>query len=360
MRFHQKILKWFHAHGRHDLPWQQNPTAYRVWVSEIMLQQTQVATVIPYFERFIQRFPTLQSLAQAHLDEVLAIWAGLGYYGRAKNLHRSAQIIVQAHQGIFPIDYDMVLQLPGIGPSTAGAILSLSTQQSYPILDGNVKRVLSRHFGIDGWPGDPAVSKKLWTFSAANTPKKEAHHYTQAIMDLGATLCTQSKPQCPRCPIQSSCIAHASNRIAEIPGKAPRKTIPCQSTQMLLLIHPQTHQVLLEKRPTQGIWGGLWSLPECALDLDGAQWAQQAFSCAVKAAHKLPLLKHRFTHFQLDIHPIILSTQATRLPKLAMPYQWHADAAIEHLGLPSPVKALVAQLRTHLLWSKAHASIAVL
>jgi len=347
MHFSQKVLNWFDHFGRHDLPWQDNPSSYRVWISEIMLQQTQVTTVIPYFERFIKQFPTIQKLAKAPLDEIYHLWAGLGYYARAKNLHRSAQIIVSHHQGKFPSDFDKVLELPGIGRSTAGAILSISQQQRFPILDGNVKRVLSRHFAVSGWPNDLKNMEKLWALSEKTTPKVRVDHYTQAIMDLGATVCTRSKPKCKLCPIASTCQARKLNRVQDFPGTRPKLEKPLKSTSVLMLICERG--ILLEKRASKGIWGGLWSLPECPVNTNIKEWCQQSFKLTLQKSKQWAAFRHTFTHFHLDIHPVLCHLKTQEKTKVKpnsdlnnnTNYQWHSWKGIQKLGLPAPIKKLL-------------------
>ncbi|MGD8746674.1 MAG: A/G-specific adenine glycosylase, partial [Gammaproteobacteria bacterium] len=255
--FARRVLDWFEVSGRHDLPWQIDPSPYRVWVSEIMLQQTQVATVIPYFERFIARFPAIRELADADLDEVLHLWSGLGYYARARNMHRAARTVCEHHGGRFPEAFDEVAALPGIGRSTAGAILALSLGQRHPILDGNVKRVLCRHEGLEGWPGRPAVEKALWEISDRLTPDDGVAEYTQAMMDLGATICRRGRPDCDRCPVSGDCVARSQGRQQELPTPRPRRERPLRRTHMLLISDPDG-RVLLERREPSGIWGGLW------------------------------------------------------------------------------------------------------
>ena len=255
------LIAWHEHHGRHDLPWQQRRTAYRVWVSEIMLQQTQVATVIPYYERFMLRFPDVGTLAAAPVDEVLHLWSGLGYYARARNLHRAAVCITQEHAGCFPRDFDAVARLPGIGRSTAGAILALSLGERFPILDGNVRRVLSRHFGVEGSPSDRAIQQKLWELSDDCTPTKHVDTYTQAVMDLGATVCVRRNPSCAACPVAATCVAHRSGRQHELPAPKPARTRRLRQVFMLAAVR-EDGGVLLERRPESGIWGGLWCLPE--------------------------------------------------------------------------------------------------
>jgi len=302
--FDQRVLNWFDEHGRKHLPWQQQPTPYRVWVSEIMLQQTQVATVIPFYKRFMESFPTLNTLAAAPIDDVLAHWSGLGYYARARNLHRCAITVVAEHNGAMPETLSELEALPGIGRSTAGAILSLALGQAQPILDGNVKRVLARHQAIAGWPGQTAVLKQLWQLSEGVTPSQRTGPFNQAMMDLGATLCTRTKPRCVDCPVAADCQGLATGEPTQFPGKKPKKEKPVQSTVMLLLRNA-AGATLLERRPPTGIWGGLWSLPEVpaaqavAAWLDAAGLAADPITC--DAADSLMRFRHTFSHYHLDI-----------------------------------------------------------
>jgi len=343
--FSDSLLAWHRAHGRHDLPWQRDPAPYRVWVSEIMLQQTQVTTVIPYFERFMRRFPDCPTLAAAPLDDVLHHWSGLGYYARARNLHRAAQSIVTVHGGDFPQQLDAVLSLPGIGRSTAGAILALSRGERHAILDGNVKRVLTRHFAIAGWPEAIAVQTKLWTLADSLTPVNAAARYTQAIMDLGATVCTRSHPQCGRCPVAATCAAHRQGRTHELPTRRSRRTLPERAARFLLL-HTGT-QWLLERRPPCGIWGGLWSFPELAADDDPTTWC---------AAHDLQLsdmpvalesVVHTFTHFRLTITPLRAAVRTAGTTCMDSDrWLWYNSAAPARVGLATPVANLLTTLST--------------
>lgn len=296
------VLNWYEKQGRHDLPWQHNRSLYRVWLAEIMLQQTQVATVIPYYQRFLQQFPDLPGLAQSSLDEVLTLWAGLGYYTRARNLHKAAVVIHQQYGGCFPERFEEVLALPGIGRSTAGAILSQALGQRHAILDGNVKRVLCRYFAIDGWPGKMEVEKQLWLEAEACTPHESLVDYTQAMMDLGATVCKRSSPQCPDCPLQTGCRAYATQRVAELPTRKPRKILPVKTTRMLL-ITDENGAVMLEKRPPTGIWGGLWSLPEVAIEEQVEQVCQQRWGLKVEDNTDSDAFRHTFSHYHLDITP---------------------------------------------------------
>ena len=342
--FSQQLLNWFDQHGRHDLPWQVDRSPYRVWVSEIMLQQTQVTTVLPYFERFMARFPTLETLAHASLDDVLHLWTGLGYYARARNLHKAANIIVTDHVGRFPNVYEAVLALPGIGPSTAGAILAQSLGQRYAILDGNVKRVLTRLHAIEGWPGQKIVEQQLWQLSEMYTPNTRLADYTQAIMDLGATVCTRSKPRCDICPVRADCQARQLNSTSQFPTPKAKKALPVRQTRMLLLQN-QDGQFLLQQRPPTGIWGGLWSFPECPLETDINQWCQQQLGMIIGPCQQATVLRHTFSHFHLDIHPIRARlkdhTDQVMEPAATL---WYNSRQPVALGLPAPIKQLLEQL----------------
>ncbi len=301
--FSQPLLNWFDTHGRHDLPWQENISPYRVWVSEIMLQQTQVATVIPYFKRFMLSFPNVEVLAKATQDEVLSHWAGLGYYARGRNLHKAARQIVEQHDGIFPSQFDDILALPGIGRSTAGAILSISLNQRFAILDGNVKRVLSRYFGIHGWPGEKKIEADLWHKADLLTPPKRFADYTQAIMDLGATTCKRSKPLCGVCPVQKSCVALKREETHSIPASKPKKDKPVKRAFFLLLLNSE-RQVLLRKRPQKGVWAGLWSLPEFD-SLQGFKESIESQTTVIESLVEWNYFRHTFTHYHLDIYPLV-------------------------------------------------------
>ena len=312
--FADQVLNWFDRHGRKDLPWQQNPTPYRVWVSEIMLQQTQVTTVIPYYQRFMQRFPDVLSLANAPMDEVLQLWEGLGYYSRARNLHKTAQIVRDTYGGEFPTDIAGMESLPGIGRSTAGAILSLSLGQAHAILDGNVKRVLARYHAIAGWPGEPRIIQQLWQQAETHLPKQRNADYTQAMMDMGATLCTRSKPLCLLCPIQCGCQAHQQGNPLAYPGKRPPKTNPQRYAFALLLSNPQG-ELLLTKRPPTGVWGGLWSFPEFpSVELLQA-WLAEKCSQQTLTLELLPIMTHGFSHYTLHLQPcrVQLHTPSARI-----------------------------------------------
>jgi A/G-specific adenine glycosylase len=334
-RFASRVLAWAREHGRRDLPWQRRPTPYRVWVSEIMLQQTQVATVIPYYRRFVTRFPHVRALAAAEPDEVLALWSGLGYYARARNLHAAAQRVVDEHGGRFPRTLEALLALPGIGRSTAGAILSLALDQRHAILDGNVKRVLARHAGVDGWPGAPAVSRALWAEAEARLPGAGCGAYTQAMMDLGASVCRARDPDCGRCPVAADCAARRDARVEELPARRPRRRVPERAATFLLLRDP-AGALLLERRPPAGVWGGLWCFPECA-DAHALAPRLAAYGLrARRAATELAPVCHTFSHFRLRITPLLLEVaEASELRWL------HPDAA-GSAPLAAPVARLVA------------------
>ena len=343
--FANTLLHWFDQAGRHDLPWQHPRSAYRVWISEIMLQQTQVSTVMPYFERFMATFPDITSLAAAPLDKVLHLWTGLGYYARARNLHKAAVLMAENFEAKFPQQFDEVLKLPGIGRSTAGAILAQAFGQHHPILDGNVKRVLSRVFAIAGWSGQKQVEQRLWQLAEEYTPRQRTTDYTQAIMDLGATLCTARKPACSDCPFATDCQAHLAGQVACYPGTKPRKTIPVRVTHMLLL-QDQSGQILLQQRPPTGIWGGLWSFPECPLDTDIHAWCKQRFGLKLdRSLHHNDRIRHSFSHFHLDIHPVVArvqgGTSTIMEPDATL---WYNTQQPDALGLPTPVKQLLEQL----------------
>lgn len=299
--FSTRLIAWQKQFGRHDLPWQNTTDPYAIWVSEIMLQQTQVTAVIGYYSKFMQRFPTIAALAQASQDEVLQYWSGLGYYSRARNLHNAAQTIMDDFGGVFPQDFAAIQTLPGIGRSTAAAIASFAFGQTQTILDGNVKRVLARHFAIEGWPGTPKIEQAMWSLAENLLPENDIQAYTQGLMDLGATLCTRSRPQCPRCPLQSTCLALQQQRVSALPTPKPRKTTPEKHTTMLILL--QGDQVMLEKRPPSGIWGGLWSFPELEQGVDHVVFAQQHLGVTAQPEKTLPKLSHAFTHFKLHITP---------------------------------------------------------
>ena len=344
--FSDHIIAWQRQQGRHDLPWQNTRDPYAIWVSEIMLQQTQVTAVIPYYQRFMVRFPSISSLASASEDEVLQHWSGLGYYSRARNLHAAAQQLMQAFGGSFPQHPEIIQQLPGIGRSTAAAIAAFAFGYRDAILDGNVKRVLTRHFGIEGWPSQPAIEKKLWELAVSLLPEGNIEAYTQGLMDLGATLCTRSKPECGRCPLQNECVAHRDDRTSTLPTPKPRKTLPERSTTMLLLL--DGNEVMLEKRPSTGIWGGLWSLPEITETETAVQAAKSRFGLETRMKPVLPVLSHTFTHFRLHITPQPLQVSA-RLKQHQQPgIVWLDIEDATGAALPTPVRKLLQQLHQKL------------
>jgi len=358
--FAAAVLDWFRAHGRKDLPWQQAPTPYRVWISEIMLQQTQVAVVIPYYLRFLERFPRLPALAAAAEDEVLHLWSGLGYYARARNLHRAARVVVERHGGALPRDIDTLQSLPGIGRSTAGAILSLSLDQRHPILDGNCKRVLARCFAVDGWPGRSPVLARLWQLAETLTPAAGVARYNQAMMDLGATLCTRAAPACRRCPLAARCIAFRQGRPDAYPAARPKRELPLRQTRMLL-VQDTGRRLLLRRRPPAGIWGGLWVPPELDADpdsngtvsgspptgewtLQAVDWCRRHLGCAAEPLEMLPARRHTFTHFALDIQPVAVRLRsAPSVIADAAAGVWIDPAAPGSLGLPAPIRRLLAE-----------------
>jgi A/G-specific adenine glycosylase len=333
MVFAEKLIAWQRRHGRNDLPWQGTTDPYRIWLSEVMLQQTQVAAVIPYYERFLRRFPTVEALACASEDEVLQLWSGLGYYARGRNLHAAARTI--AANG-FPRSSEQIQTLPGIGRSTAAAIAAFAFGERAAILDGNVKRVLARYFGIEGWP----IEDRLWKHAQRLLPKKDLESYTQGLMDLGATVCLRSNPRCETCPVNLQCKARKLKRTAEIPAPRPRKPLPQKSVTWLVLL--DRGQILMEKRPAPGIWGGLWSFPEApAKDLEG--YCRRTLGCEVATKKKLQPLEHGFTHFRLQIRPLLC--QVTKKPSLESPGRLWIDLAdAAQAAVPTPVRTLLARL----------------
>ncbi len=330
------LLSWHSDHGRHDLPWQNTQDAYRIWVSEIMLQQTQVATVIDYYQRFMQRFPTIVALANAPTDEVLHLWTGLGYYARARNLHKAAQIVATQHKGKFPTNFDEVIALPGIGRSTAGAILAFSTQQRFAILDGNVKRVLARFYAVEGWYGKKAVEQRLWGLAEQNTPDKNVHVYTQAIMDFGATLCSRSKPKCQDCPLADDCLAYKHQRVTELPHGKPKTAKPTKQTYMLL-VKNANDEFLLKQNPPSGIWGGLWCPPQTkALEQDITISGH-----TIETLETLPMYKHTFSHYHLEITPVLCRLSGAVSQACEDDQTWYMLNSDQELGLAAPVKKLL-------------------
>jgi A/G-specific adenine glycosylase len=337
-----RLVAWHAQRGRHDLPWQKQRSAYRVWVSEIMLQQTQVGTVIPYFERFMQRFPDVLALADAPADEVLHLWTGLGYYARARNLQRAAQKIRDEHGGEFPATLETVMGLPGVGRSTAGAILALSAGARHPILDGNVKRVLARHALVEGAPDQAATLTALWALADEHTPREHVDTYTQAIMDLGATVCTRANPRCAECPIAADCRARIERRTADLPARK-RARAARKSRRAIMLVARRNGAVLLVQRPPTGIWGGLWCLPEFDDRDDAARYARRELVNARLAATPLPDVEHSFTHFDLVITPLVAECRdATRVAEPGA--LWYDLENPARVGLPAPIKTLLGSL----------------
>ncbi len=342
-RFATRLLRWYDAHGRHDLPWQKNRTLYRVWVSEIMLQQTQVKTVIPYYQRFMRRFPNLKQLAAATQDEVLQHWAGLGYYSRGRNLHKAAVMVAEQHGGRLPRTLEGLMQLPGIGRSTAAAILSQALDVRETILDGNVKRVLARYHAVDGWPGDKKVEQQLWRLAEQHTPHRRNADYTQAIMDLGATLCRRSKPQCQACPLQDDCVAFATDSVANYPGRKPTRALPVKQSRFLLLMAGDG-SILLEKRPPSGIWGGLWSLPEAGPEDDIEQLCASRWGLNISSQQALDSFRHTFSHYHLDITPVLLQLDASAVGVCdAAGARWLNPDETRPPALAAPVSRILQQ-----------------
>lgn len=344
--FAHRLIAWHREHGRHDLPWQGGTDPYRIWLSEIMLQQTQVDTVIPYYQRFLARFPDLPALAAAPVEEVMALWSGLGYYARARNLHRAARIVVAEHGGRFPRSAVQIAALPGIGRSTAAAIAAFAFGERVAILDGNVKRVLCRVFGVEGFPGSKPVEDALWTLAESLLPQAEVGTYIQAQMDLGATLCTRGKPACARCPLAADCVALHSGRTGELPAPRPKKTVPRRSVSLAVVVHGDS--VLLERRPPAGIWGGLLTLPEmpaeAATDAAGARrWAQDALGIGCEAVQALAPLNHAFTHFLLEIRPLRLQADGGAAAR-AGGRLWQPLASLDGAALPAPVRRILQAL----------------
>lgn len=348
--FSEQLLVWFDKYGRKDLPWQQNKTPYRVWVSEIMLQQTQVTSVIEYYQRFIQSFPTIKSLAEADEDKVLEHWAGLGYYARARNLHKTAKRVVTDLNGQFPDNFEEIVKLPGIGRSTAGAILSIAFKQSACILDGNVKRVLCRFHGVETWPGEKKTENHLWALAEQHTPEKRNDDYTQAIMDLGATCCTRSRPKCEHCPFTENCLAFEKSLQTQLPKPKPKKSIPQRETWIALIEHEG--KILLEKRPPTGIWGSLYSLPEFNAELshpEAQTEIESKFNIKLNLDEMHNSINHTFSHFKLEMKPLRLSPQSQKITKEiqikeASQYHWYEKSQLHTIGLPAPIAKYLKSL----------------
>jgi len=341
--FATRLLQWFDRCGRHDLPWQHPRTPYRVWVSEIMLQQTQVRVVIPYFERFMAALPDVRAIADAPLDTVLALWSGLGYYARARNLHAAAQVCVAQHGGELPHGLDALTALPGIGRSTAGAILAQAWGDRLPILDGNVKRVLARWHGVEGWPGLPAVERQLWAFAESLLPHARLADYTQAQMDFGATLCTRADPACVLCPVQDGCVARREGRVSELPTPKPGKALP-ERQALVLLLEDDQGRVLLQRRPPVGVWAGLWSLPEHTDEPDARQWFEHTVHGDFDAGAPLPAIAHGFSHYRLQLLPRRWQVVAQRAAVADNgDLRWIARSGLADVGLPAPIRRLLEE-----------------
>jgi A/G-specific adenine glycosylase len=337
----EPLIRWHARHGRHDLPWQREPTPYRVWVSEIMLQQTQVATVIRYYERFMQRFPDIATLASAPLDEVLHLWSGLGYYSRARNLHRAAQRVLADHEATLPEQPDALARLPGIGRSTAAAIVALAHGRREAILDGNVKRVLARYFGIDGAPEERATQHELWRRAEQCTPGAKVARYTQAIMDFGAKLCTRREPLCAQCPLSGRCMAWRSGRVQELPTPRVRAPRPRRGVVMLLA-RREDGQLLLQRRPPEGIWGGMWAPPEFPSRRAAKRFCATRLERARLESEPLPHMRHAFTHFELEITPLRASCSGTRAMMEGPQTLWYNPREPARIGLPTPIATLLS------------------
>ncbi len=340
--FAERLVTWQATHGRHDLPWQHSRDPYRIWLSEIMLQQTQVATVIPFYARFVASFPDVGALAAASEDRVLEHWSGLGYYRRAHHLHAAAKAIVAQHDGVFPRDAATLATLPGIGRSTAAAIAAFAYGARSAILDGNVKRVLARHRGVGGFPGVPQVERSLWRLAESLLPARDVETYTQALMDLGATVCTRSAPRCGECPVAVDCVARREGRIADLPTPRPKRVLPQRAVRVLIL--ERAGAILFEKRPAVGIWGGLWSLPELDVDADVSAHCRTRFAASVGAGVELPPIEHVFTHFRLTIRPhrVVVRAWPPRAEAPGLLWLMRADASTA--ALPAPIRTLIRSL----------------
>jgi A/G-specific adenine glycosylase len=349
------LIEWHAVQGRHDLPWQHDRTPYRVWVSEIMLQQTQVTTVIPYYERFMGRFPDVRALADAPIDDVLHLWSGLGYYARARNLHRAACRIRDELEGEFPRTFEEVASLPGIGRSTAGAILALSRDERFPILDGNVRRVLARYFGVEGSTSERAVADTLWEISERCTPHTQLAVYTQAIMDLGATVCTRRKPLCTYCPLAEHCFARLTGRQHDLPSPRPVRVRRARQVFMLIAMRDDG-SVLLERRPDSGIWGGLWCLPEFDTVSAASVYTGRQLRGVSAQAKPLAIVEHAFTHFDLVITPLLTLCAGQGGIMDAIPTVWYNAREPARVGLPAPIKTLLANLASPTMFDMSASS----
>lgn len=340
--FAQRVIAWQRVHGRHDLPWQNTRDPYRIWLSEVMLQQTQVTTVVAYYLKFLQAFPDIRALASASRERVLERWSGLGYYRRAHHLHAAACEVVLRHGGEFPRDAAVLATLPGIGRSTAAAIAAFAFGARAPILEGNVKRVLARHQAIAGYPGAPKVAARLWQAAQAMLPARNVEIYTQGLMDLGATVCTRAQPRCVVCPVRADCVALREGRVNELPSPRPRKTLPRRAVRVLLI--ERGGEILLEKRPAAGIWGGLWSLPELPLDADVGASMRTRFAVDAILGEELPPIAHGFTHYALTMHPSRVVVDEWPARAEASGLLWLSPADAHGAALPAPIKKLLRSL----------------
>ena len=341
-----RLLAWWDKHGRKDLPWQRDRNPYRIWVSEVMLQQTRVGTVVPYFERFMAAFPDVETLARASEDEVLALWAGLGYYSRAHNLLKAARIIVRRHEGRLPEDPEQLLALPGIGRSTAGAILAQAYGRRHAILDGNARRVLARLYAVKGRPGKASVNRQLWRLADTNTPSQRTRDYTQAIMDLGATVCLRREPRCDSCPLTDSCRARLLGLTAEIPASRASARRPLRHERMVVLRRPDG-AILLQRRPPTGIWAGLWCLPVLDQEDSGPAWCERVLQCNAAPLGELPPVRHGFSHFELEIRPLLLVLRSPdRQVREAAQWLWYDGT--QTVGIPAPISRLLNEMNAGL------------
>jgi len=340
--FAERLIAWQRRAGRHDLPWQKRRDPYAIWIAEVMLQQTQVATVVPYYLRFLERFPTVAALAAAELEEVLELWSGLGYYSRARHLHRAAREIMGKWGGAFPTRSEDIARLPGVGRSTAAAVAVFAFGERAAILDGNVKRVLARHLGIEGHPGAPAVERRLWREAHALLPGQDIEAYTQGLMDLGATVCTRARPRCAACPVAGDCVARRTGQVDRLPAPRPRRPLPQREVQWLVVV--RAGEVLLEKRAPVGLWGGLWSFPEIGPEEDPAAWCARVLEARPQALAALEPLTHVFTHFALRIHPRLL--RVGRAPERAAQPGWLWLPVLEAAqgAVPTPVRRVLASI----------------
>ena len=342
--FARKIIVWQKREGRHELPWQNTRDPYRIWLSEVMLQQTQVAAVVPYYNRFLARFPDIDTLATASLDDVMPFWAGLGYYARVRNLHRGAQQILEKHDGSFPKEFDAIHALAGIGRSTAAAISAFAFGEKRAILDGNVKRVFARHFCVEGDVRTKQVEDSMWLLAEANLPQTQVEAYTQGLMDLGAAICKRNQPACPLCPVRKSCSALEKDLVNALPGKGKKREVPHRQIRMLVII--SSGEVLLEKRPPTGIWGGLWSLPELPIDEDIARRLQLRYGLSAPAMREMTRVDHGFTHFSLSIFPVEVTLAKLPLQAMAPGLIWLSlDDALE-AAIPAPVKRILKAVQS--------------